>query len=61
MTSQRARVRLDGSIHQGVTGFDFVRCGRGSEPRKPTSSRESVVGKLISAKTNVSADFALAA
>ena len=24
---------------QGVTGFDFVRCGRGSEPRKPTLSR----------------------
>jgi len=26
-------------------GFDFVRCVRGSEPRKPTSSRESFVGK----------------
>jgi hypothetical protein len=24
---------------QGVTGFDFVRGDRGSEPRKPTSSR----------------------
>ena len=34
-----------GGLVEGVTGFDFVRCGRGSEPRKPTSSRESVVGK----------------
>jgi hypothetical protein len=43
-----------------VTGFDCVRGDRGSEPRKPTSSRESVVGKPISANAK-RADFALAA
>jgi hypothetical protein len=31
--------------NQGVTGFDIACRGRGSEPRKPTSSRESFVGK----------------
>jgi hypothetical protein len=47
-------------VSEGVTGFDCGRRDRGSEPRKPTSSRESVVGKPISADVT-RADLALAA
>jgi hypothetical protein len=39
-------VRLHTAAPEGVTGFDFVRSDRRSEPRKPTLSRESVVGTL---------------
>lgn len=44
MTRAGGGVKLDdavptGTVAEGVKGFDFVRCGRGSEPRKPASSR----------------------